>query len=116
MFGRLLYWYTMYTFSGALAPDGILLGAKFTLHPSLAFSYIRRVTARYSSSGRQPNFAAWYKEWNYVTFAEGATYIGWAAITLVSTHILVLFSSPTVSCRRLDVYHTSTHGVVLMRI
>jgi len=26
---------------------------------------------------------AWYKEWNYRTFAEGATYIfGWAAITL----------------------------------
>ena len=33
------------------------------------------VTARHSSSGRQPNFAAWYKEWNYVTFAESATYI-----------------------------------------
>jgi len=31
----------------------------------------------------QPNFAAWYKEWNYGTVAEGATYIfGWAAITL----------------------------------
>jgi len=26
--------------------------------------------------------AAWYKEWNYGTFAEGATYFGWAAITL----------------------------------
>jgi len=23
----------------------------------------------------QPNFVAWYKEWNYGTFAEGATYI-----------------------------------------
>jgi len=23
----------------------------------------------------QPNFAAWYKEWNYGTFEEGATYI-----------------------------------------
>jgi len=38
-------------------------------------SYIGSVTARHSSSGRQPNFAAWYKEWNYGTFAEGATYI-----------------------------------------
>jgi len=28
-----------------------------------------------SSSGCQSNFAAWYKEWNYETFAEGATYI-----------------------------------------
>ena len=24
---------------------------------------------------RQPNFPAWYKEWNYGTFAEGDTYI-----------------------------------------
>jgi len=33
MFGRLLGWYTMYTFSEALAPDAIfqLAGAKFTL-------------------------------------------------------------------------------------
>ena len=47
-------------FSGAFAPDEILLGAKFTFRPSLAFSYIGSVTARHSSSGRQPNFAAWY--------------------------------------------------------
>ena len=35
----------------------------------------KSVTARHSSSGRRPNFAARYKEWNYGTFAEGATYI-----------------------------------------
>jgi len=62
-------------FWGLLPPDGILSRAKFTLRPSLAFSYIGSVTARHSSSGRQPNFAAWYKEWNYGTFADGATYI-----------------------------------------
>jgi len=62
-------------FWGFLPPDGILPGAKFTLRPSLAFSYISSVTARHWSSGRQPNSAAWYKEWNYGTFAEGATYI-----------------------------------------
>jgi len=62
-------------FWGLLPPDGSLPGAKFTLHPSLAFSYIGSVTARHTSSGHQPNFAAWYKEWNYGTFAEGATYI-----------------------------------------
>jgi len=33
------------------------------------------ITARPSSSGRQPNFAASYKEWNYGTFTDGATYI-----------------------------------------
>jgi len=77
MFGCLLGCYTICTFLGAVAPpDGISPHAKlFTLHPSLAFSYISSVTARHSSSERQPNSAAWYKEWNYQTFAEGATYI-----------------------------------------
>jgi len=65
----------MYAFSGAPAPDGILPGTKFTLRRSLAVSYIASVTARHSSIGRQPNFAAWYKEWNYGTFAEGVIYI-----------------------------------------
>jgi len=60
---------------GVLPPNGILPAAKFTLRPSFALSYIGSVTARQSSSGRQPNFAAWYKEWNYWAFAEGATYI-----------------------------------------
>jgi len=50
-------------------------GAKCMLRPSLEFSYIGSVTAWHSSSGRQPNFAAWYKEWNSGTFTEGATYI-----------------------------------------
>jgi len=65
-------------FRGLLPPDGVLPGAKFTLRPSLAFSFIGSVTARHSSwssSGRQPNFSVWYKEWNYRTFAEGATCI-----------------------------------------
>jgi len=29
---------------------------------------------------------------------------------------LFLFSSPNLSVRRLDVYHTSTHGVALVQI
>jgi len=67
---------TLYVhFRELLPPNGILLGAKFTLRPSLAFSYVGGVTARHSSSGRQSNFVAWYKEWNYGTFAEGVTYI-----------------------------------------
>jgi len=67
MFGRLLQWYTIHC-RGLLSTDGILPGAKFTLRPSLGFSYIDSVTARHA-------FAAWYKEWNYGTFAEGATHI-----------------------------------------
>jgi len=62
-------------FWGLLPPNGILPAAKFTLRPSLAFSYIGSVTAQHSSIGRQPKFAAWYKEWNYGTFAEGSIYI-----------------------------------------
>jgi len=34
-------------FRGLLSPDGILPGAKFTLRPSLAFSYIGSITARH---------------------------------------------------------------------
>jgi len=49
-------------FWGLLPLDGIFIRATFTLRPSLAFSYIGSVTARHSSNGPQPNFAAWYKE------------------------------------------------------
>jgi len=73
MLGRLLGSTLYIHFRGLLPPDGILPGAAFTLRPSLAFSYIGSVTARQSSCGRQPNFAAWYKEWNYETFTDSAT-------------------------------------------
>ena len=78
-----------------LSPDGILPDAKFTLCPSVAFSYIGSVTARRSSSGRDTNFAAWCKEWNYgtsllVIFSRAPPIFGWAAIPL-GAHILVLF-------------------------
>jgi len=46
------------TFLGTLAPNRILPAAKFTLRPSVALSYIGSITARHSSSGRQPNFVA----------------------------------------------------------
>jgi len=62
-------------FQGLLPPDGILPGAKFTFCSSLAFSCIGSVIARHSSSRHQPNSAAWYEEWNYGSFADGATYI-----------------------------------------
>jgi len=62
-------------FLGLLTSGGILPGAKFTLRPSIALSYIGSVTERHSSSGRQPNFAAWYKKWNCGTFAQNAANI-----------------------------------------
>jgi len=71
MFGRLLDWYTMYIHFWVILPlKEILLGTKFSLRPSLAYSYIGSVIAWPSSSGRQPNFAAWDKEGNYGTFAR----------------------------------------------
>ena len=90
--------YMTYTISGVLAPIGILQRAKFTLRPGLAFSYINRVTARHSSSGRQPNFAAWDKKVNYGTFAPRLRHLNSAGrpSRWASVHILVmvaLFSS-----------------------
>jgi len=72
---------------GRMPPNGILPGAKFTLRPSLAFSYICRVIARHSSSGRQPNSAAGYKEWNYGTFTDGAIYMAVRPSRWTSAHI-----------------------------
>jgi len=57
----------LYTLLEAFAPNGILPRAKFTVSKSCV--YIFSVTARHRSSERQPNFCAWYKEWNYRTFA-----------------------------------------------
>jgi len=71
IFGHLLGWYTMYTFLGALAPDRILRHAKFTY---AFFLYWQHYCTALQQRG-QPNFAVWYKEWNYQTFAEGTTYI-----------------------------------------
>ena len=51
---------TLYIYFRRLLPcNGILPGEKFTLYPpSLALSYIGSITARHSSSGREPNPAA----------------------------------------------------------
>ena len=74
-------------FQGLLPPNGILPGAKFTLRPSLAFSYFCSVTARHWSSWRQPTCGLVQRMelWNFPSSSfstEGATYILRAAITL----------------------------------
>jgi len=38
------------------------------------------------------------------------------ALWLLSIYLSIFFSSPNLSGRKLDVYHTSTHGVALVRI
>jgi len=60
----------VYTFLGALAQRNFVsCRIHFALFKSCVLLYW------HLSSGRQPNFVAWYKEWNYGTFADGATYI-----------------------------------------
>jgi len=46
---------------GLLHPDGILPGAKLTLCPSLAFSYIGTITGWHLTSGCEPKFVECYK-------------------------------------------------------
>jgi len=121
MFDRLLGWYTIYTFSGALAPNGILPDAKFTLSPSRAFSYIGSVTARHSSSDRQPNWGVQHRGRQLYSAGRPSH---WA-----STHILVKaaisnraghYIFPVVSFFFVSSFffprHTSTHGVALVQI
>ena len=73
--------YYICTLSGLLPPKRMLPGAKFTLRPSLALSYIGSVTARHSSSGHQPNFAA---------LSRGATYLTGRPSHWALAHILVM--------------------------
>jgi len=78
-------------------------------------------TLPHSSSGRQSNSAAWYKESNYGTFAEGTTYSARQPSRWASAHILV--SSESVyyvahagktlpKCRNFDQIFTFGGGLV----
>ena len=67
---------------GLLLPNGILSSAKLTLCSSSVFSYIGAVTARHSSSGHWPNFAA---------FSRGHhLYLAGQPSCWASDHILVI--------------------------
>ena len=75
MFGCPLGCYTIYTFSGALAPWRNFATCKIDFaSKSCVLLYWQRYCTALQQRG-QPNLAAWYKEWNYGTFAESATYI-----------------------------------------
>ena len=71
-------------------------------HPSKfqRLSRLGSVTARHSSSGRQPKFAA-------LNRGRHLHSAGWPSRWALA-HILVLFSLRNLSGRRVDVYHTST--------
>jgi len=94
---------------GELWPTSVCYLLASLGHPS-KFQWVSRlgsVTARHSSSGRQPNFAV-LNRGRHLYSARWPS--RWAL-----AHIL-LFSSPNLSGLRLDAYHTSTHGVALVRI
>jgi len=78
IFGRLLGCYTrlyVCTLSSALAPWRNFATCKIHfVSKSCVLLYWQRYCTTLQQLS-QSNFAAWYKEWNYGTFAEGATYI-----------------------------------------
>jgi len=117
MFGCHLGCCIMYTCSAALAPDGISPRAKFTLRPSLAFSYIGSVTARHSCSGVSQSLRRGTRNGSTELSQRTPPMFGWAAMTLgIGPHSSLLFPLPNLSGHLLDVYHTTTHGVALARI
>ena len=78
-------------FWGYLWVNGILPGAKFTVRPSLVFSYINSITARHSSSACQPNCVA--------CFSRAATtwYFWWRrgiAVTSLGVSTKLLYVGP----------------------
>jgi len=86
MLGRLLGWYTIH-FRGLLLRYGILPGAKFTLRPSLAFSYIGALLHGTPAAGVSQTLR--HGMWNGITelLQRAPPIFGWAAIML--GHILV---------------------------
>ena len=53
---------------------------------------------------------------SYIFMAAQWTRAGHYIFALWFILFFLLFSSPNLSCRRADVYHTSTHGMALVRI
>jgi len=101
-------------------------------------SLLGSATARHSRSGRQPNFVALNRRCHLYSAGRPSCWalahvlfsslwppygIGQAIIFLPCGFFFIylvpssiFFSLPNLSCRRMDVCHTSTHGVALVRI
>ena len=112
----------VYIFAGS-CPEGIFPGAKFTLRPSLAFSYVGSLLHGTPAVGISQTLQCGTRNAIMELSQRVPPILGWAAITLdigphssfvlflLSFLFFLVFSSPNLSGRRLDVYHTSTHGV-----
>jgi len=138
--GRLMGRYTIYTFSELLPPDGILPGAKFSLRPKSCVLLSQRAPPIFGwaaiTLGIGPHSRLFYVivflflTHDYVcSVSLGLLYIFVVIMVALcnradhcdfylcsSSFFFFFFSSPNLSGRRLDVYHTSTHGVALERI
>ena len=96
--------------------NGILPGVKFTLRPNVGFCYIDSVTARHSSCGRA---GVWRLSLIMAALCNRGAIIFLPCDFYLSFLFLLssfFFSSPNLSGHRLDLYHTSTHGVAQVRI
>jgi len=82
MFSRLLGWYYVYIFGDSCPLMEICQMLIYCVQVLRSPILHGSVTARHSSSGREPNFVAWYKEWNYEISHRAPPIFGWAAITL----------------------------------
>ena len=60
----------------------------------------------------QAQCSSWYRKYHFIRAALRSRCGHYIFVLL----LLSFFSSPNLSGRRLDVYHTSTHGVALVRI
>jgi len=69
-------------FRGLLPPDRILPCAKFTLRPSLAFSYIGSVTARHSDCAVSQTLRRGTRNGITEVSQRAPPILGWVAITL----------------------------------
>jgi len=105
----LLYMSTQYGNFGPLAAEIVSLvwGTPGNFN---GFRVFGSVTTRHSSSGRQPNCGVEQRAPVRHLYSAGRP-SRWAFAHISS---LLLFSSPNLSGRRLDVYHTCTHGVALV--
>jgi len=87
-------------FQGLLPRNGILPGAKFTLRPSLAFSYIGSITAWHSSSGREPNLCSIQQRAPPIFSRTAITFL---ALAHILVHCVLEKNVPPLTCYNLDI-------------
>ena len=80
--------------------------------------YVKALTGRYGKTYSNIIISLHRKKFSIIMAAlcNRAGHYIFALWFLLSIYLSSIFSSPNLSGRRVDVYHTSTHGVALVRI